>query len=289
MHKTTRHAAKELRRHGMRLSHTTVGRLLRERGYSLRTNRKRLARKHEPERDRPFRVMERQRRRFFRQGFPVISVDTKKKEWVGNFKNPGGCWRKQSRDVLDHDFASDALGRAIPFGIYDEGRNTGYVAIGTSHETAEFATAALRTWWLRQGRRCYPAATRWLIEADSGGANGNRRWAWKVGLQRLADEFGLTITVAHYPAGASKWNRIEHRMFNLISGNWAGQPLESYETILNFIRTTTSSTGFRCRAHLDTATYKTKLKVSKEQKAGVRIRFHKALPQWNYTIRPHRK
>jgi hypothetical protein len=289
MHKTTRNVADELRRRGICLSHPTVGRLLRELRYSLRTNRKRLARKREPERDRQFRLMERQRRRFFRQGFPVISVDTKKKESVGNFKNPGVCWRKKPREVLDHDFPSDALGRAIPFGIYDEGRNTGYVVVGTSHDTAEFATAALRTWWLRQGRRYYPAATRLLIEADSGGANGNRVWAWKAGIQRLADEIGLTITVAHYPAGASKWNRIEHRMFNLISGNWAGQPLETYETVLNFIRTTKSNTGFRCRARLDTTAYKTKVKVPKEEKAALRISFHNALPQWNYTIRPHSK
>jgi hypothetical protein len=289
MHKTTRNVAEELQRHGIHLSHVTVGRLLRACRYSLRTNRKRLARKREPERDCQFRLMERQRRRFFGQDFPVISVDTKKKEQVGNFKNSGACWRKKSRDVLDHDFPSDAVGRAIPFGIYDEGRNTGFVVVGTSHETAQFAVAALRTWWLRQGRRRYPDATRLLIEADCGGANGNRLWGWKAGLQRLANEFGLAITVAHYPPGASKWNRIEHRMFNLISANWQGQPLETYETVLNFIRTTTSSTGFRCQAHLNTTMYKTKVKVSKEEKAAVNVRFHNTLPQWNYTIRPHTK
>jgi hypothetical protein len=289
MRKTTRNVAEEMRRHGIHLSHVTIGRLLRESRYSLRTNRKRLARTCEPERDRQFRLIARQRRHFFARGFPVISVDTKKKELVGNFKNPGVCWRKKSRDVLDHDFPSDAVGRAIPFGIYDEGRNTGFVVIGISHETAQFAVAALRTWWLRQGRRHYPGATRLLIEADCGGANGNRLWAWKAGLQRLADEFELTIAVAHYPPGASKWNRIEHRMFSLITANWQGQPLESYETVLKFIRTTTSSTGFHCRACLNRTTYKTKVKVSKEEKAAVNVKFHQKLPQWNYTIRPHTK
>jgi hypothetical protein len=283
-HKTTRKLAEQLRRQGFRVSHTTIARLLRQSGYSLRTNRKRLARTREPERDRQFRLLQRRRRWFLSRSLPVLSVDTKKKELVGNFKNAGTCWRKEARAVLDHDFPSDALGRAIPFGIYDQGQNSGFVVVGTSHETAAFAVEALRTWWLREGRWGYPKAKRWLIEADCGGANGNRLWAWKVGLQRLADEFGLAITVSHYPPGASKWNRIEHRMFNLISGNWRGQPLESYETILNRIHTTTSATGFRCHAVLDSRTYPTRQKVSKEEKGRVRVKFYKTLPQWNYTI-----
>jgi hypothetical protein len=244
---------------------------------------------HEPERDRQFRLLERRRRCFLGRGLPVLSVDAKKKEWVYNFKNPGRCWRREARDVLDPDFASDAVGRAIPYGIYDQGRNTGFVVVGTSHETADFAVAALQTWWLENGRWCYPQARRWLIEADCGGANGNRRWGWKVGLQRLADEFGVTITVGHYPPGASKWNRIEHRMFSLISANWQGEPLASYEAVLNFVATTTSTTGFRCRARLDTTAYPTKQSVSDEEKVAVRLKRHKALLQWNYTIRPHTK
>jgi hypothetical protein len=288
-HKTTRNLAAELRRQGFSISHTTVARLLRQSRYSLRTNRKRLARTQEPERDQQFQLLERQRQRFGRCGWPVISVDTKKKELVGNFKNPGRCWRRQAVAVLDHDFPSAAVGRAIPYGIYDYGQNAGYVVVGTSAETAAFASEALRTWWLETGRWCYPRTPRLLIEADCGGANGNRCWAWKVGLQRLADEFRMAITVAHLPPGASKWNRIEHRMFNLISANWAGQPLVSYESIVNFIRTTTSETGFRCRASLDTTAYNTKVKVSAEDKAAVRMRAHRTLPQWNYTIYPKRK
>lgn len=289
MHRTTRKVADALRRQGMDVSHTTVARLLRQCRYSLRTNRKRLARIHEPERDRQFRLIERRRRWFLGRGLPVLSVDTKKKELVGNFKNPGRCWRKCERAVLDHDFPSAAVGRGIPFGVYDQGRDTGFVVVGTSNETPAFATEALRTWWLENGRWCYPKAKHWLIEADCGGANGNRRWAWKVGLQRLADEFGVTIAVSHYPPGASKWNRIEHRMFNHISQNWQGEPLVSFEVMLNFIATTTSTTGFRCRAVLDTRLYPTKVKVTEEEKAGVRLKPHKVFAQWNYTICPRPK
>jgi hypothetical protein len=278
-----------LRRLDFGIGRTTVARLLRANEYSLRTNRKRLARTQDPERDRQFRLMARWRRRFLRQGLPVISVDAKKKELVGNFKNAGRCWRKEARAVLDHDFASAAKGRGIPFGMYDEGRDTGFVVVGTSHETADFVTAALRTWWLENGRWCYPKARRWLLEADCGGANSNRTWGWKVALQGLADEFGVAITVAHLPPGASKWNRIEHRMFNLISANWTGEPLTSYETMLKFISTTTSATGFRCRVALDTTIYKTKIKVTEEQKASVRLKRHAILPQWNYTILPHKR
>ena len=190
--------------------------------------------------------------------------------------------------MLDHDFAKDASGRAIPYGIYDVGRNAGYVVIGTSHETAAFAVAAIRRWWLAVGRPVYPAARRLLIEADCGGANGNRRLAWKAGLQGFADEFGLIITVTHYPPGASKWNPIEHQMFSLISENWAGEPLVNYETILKYIRRTRSATGFHCRARLDRTIYKKGAKVSREERAAIRLRPRSVLPQWNYTIWPHR-
>lgn len=288
-HKTAQKLADELRHLGFRVGRMTVARLMRQRRYSLRTNRKRLAGTHEPDRDRQFRLLARRRRRFHQQGWPLISVDTKKKEWVGNFKNPGHCWRQEALAVWDHDFPSLSVGRGIPYGIYNEACNAGYVVIGMSHETAAFAVAAIRSWWLETGRWCYPRARRLGIEADGGGANGHRSWAWKVSLQALADEFGLTITVGHYPPGASKWNRIEHRMFNLISANWAGQPLTSHEVMLNFIRTTTSATGFRCRACLDETTYATKVKVTPEQKGSVRLRRHKILPQWNYTIRPRKR
>jgi hypothetical protein len=277
-----------LRRLGYAIGPDTVARLLREHDFSLRTNRKRLARTRDPDRDRQFRYLSRMRRLYLARGLPVISVDTKKKELVGNFKNPGRTWRQQPRDVLDHDFPSWASGQGIPYGIYDEAHNDGYVVIGTSHETPDFAVAAIRCWWRAVGRSRYPAAKRLLIQADGGGANASRKWAWKVALQRLADEFQLIITVTHYPPGASKWNRIEHRMFSLISENWAGEPLVSYEVMLKYIRTTRSATGFHCRACLDRREYPTKVKVSKAQKEGVRLRRRKVLPKWNYTIWPHR-
>jgi Rhodopirellula transposase DDE domain len=264
-----------------------VGRLLRQRNYSLRTNRKRLAGVHDPDRDRQFRYLVRLRKLYLAHGWPVLSVDTKKKELVGNFKNRGRCWRRTPKDVLDHDFPSWATGHAIPYGIYDLAHNDGLVVVGISHETPEFAVAAIRRWWLDVGRRRYPAAGRLLIEADCGGANDPRKWAWKVALQKLADEFGLVVTVSHYPPGASKWNPIEHRMFNLISANWAGEPLVSYETIMKYIRTTRSSTGFHCRACLDTRDYTTGGKVTPAAKARVRLKPRSILGQWNYTILPH--
>jgi hypothetical protein len=285
-HKTTRNLAAALRQRGVQVGHVTVARLLRAERYSLRSNRKRLGGKKNEDRDRQFRLLGRRRRRFQRQDWPAISVDTKKKELVGNFKNGGRAWRCEDRDVLDHDFPSLARGRAYPYGIYDENRNTGYVVIGTTHQTAAFAVRAIRSWWLDVGRHRYPGASRLAIEADSGGANGNRSWAWKTGLQGLADEFGLTITVGHYPSGASKWNPIEHRMFNLISANWAGEPLTSYELMLKHIRTTRSSTGFRCRASLDLRFYPTKVKVAEEAKLSMRLSRHTVLPKWNYTIHP---
>jgi hypothetical protein len=229
------------------------------------------------------------RRLYLARGLPVISVDTKKKEWVGNFKNRGRCWRRQPRDVLDHDFPRWAIGRAIVSGIFDSASNDGYAVVGTSHETPEFAVAAIRRWWLVVGRRRYPKARRLLIQADGGGANGSRRWAWKVALQRLADEFDLIITVTHYPPGASKWNPIEHRMFSLISANWAGEPLVSYETVLKYLRTTRSEAGFHCRACLDETDYPMGYKVKPEEKARVRLKPRPVLPRWNYTIWPHGK
>jgi hypothetical protein len=288
-HKSTRKLAAALRAQGIQIGANTVGRLLKARGYSLRTNRKRLARVHEPERDRQFRYIARQRRRFQKQGNPAVSIDTKKKEQVGLFKNPGRTWRKEPIDVLDHDFPSLAEGRAIPFGIYNELWRTGFVVIGTSNETADFAGAALSCWWENQGRWRCPKAKRWFIEADGGGANSSRTWAWKWVLQQLADRWGVSITVAHYPPGASKWNPIEHRLFSRISANWEGEPLKDYETIVGFIRNTTSSTGLQCRAVLDTTHYPTRVKITEEQKRSIRIKRSKVLPQWNYTIYPRRK
>jgi len=287
--KTLRQLSRQLKRHGFRVGRDTVRRLLRVRGYAQRTNRKRLTKKHVPERDQQMRYAARVRRTFIQGGFPLISIDAKKRELIGNFKNGGRTWRRKNLAVLENDFPYEAEGIAIPYGIYDVGRNEGLVMIGVSHQTADFAVKAIRIWWLKMGQHIYKRRKHLLIEADCGGANGNRCWLWKWGLQQLADEFGLTITVTHLPTGASKWNPIEHRMFSHISQNWAGEPLRSYETILKFIRTTKTETGFRCRAYRDAAQYETGLKITKEQKAQINLKWHRVLPKWNYTIAPHPK
>ncbi len=287
-HKSIRKICAVLRRRGFSIGRTTVRRLLCELKYSLRTNRKRLAGTHDPNRNRQFRYLAQQRRRYLRRGWPVISVDTKKQESVGNFRNPGRAWRRAERAVLDHDFRRYAIGIGIPYGVYDEGCNAGYVVVGVSHDTAAFAIATLRRWWIEVGRTKYPNARRWLIEADNGGANGSRNWRWKVGLQALADEFQIIIAVSHTPPGASKWNLIDHRMFSLISENWAGEPLVSYGVMLNFIRSTRSETGFRCQACLDRHHYPLGVKTSAKDKANIDLRRRRVLPQWNYTIWPHR-
>lgn len=263
-----------------------MARLLQQRGYTLCRNRKRLSPRQDAQRDQQFRYLVRQRRKFAKANLPILSVDTKKKELIGTFKNPGRTWRRTALAVFETDFPHDAKGKAIPYGIYDVGRNTGYVVVGTSHETPAFAIAALRRWWLDVGRLHYRGKRAWLIQADGGGANGHRCWLWKWGLQQLADAFRITITVTHYPMGASKWNPIEHRLFSRISGNWAGQPLSSYETVLKFIRTTKTATGLACQAQLDRRVYETGVKVSSEQKAQVNLQPHRILPHYNYTIQP---
>lgn len=286
-HRSLRKIQKALRQRKVKLTPPTIARLLRRLHFALRTNRKRLAGIRDLDRDRQFRYLVRLRRLYITLGLPAVSVDTKKKEWVGNFKNPGRSWRKRSRDVLDHDFPSWASGRAIPVGVYDLARRDGYVLVGTSHDTPAFTVAAIRRWWLDIGRHRYPQARRLLIEADGGGATDRRKWAWKVALQRLADEFDLIITVTHYPPGASKWNPIEHRLFGPISANWAGEPLISYETILKYIRTTRTATGLPCRARLDKKEYPIEHQVAAEDKAAVRLKRRLVRPQLNYTIYPH--
>jgi hypothetical protein len=288
-HKSTRKLAKALRRLGFRISAGTVGRLLKANKYSLRTNRKWLARTHEPERDQQFRYIARQRRRFQKHGNPAVSIDTKKKEQVGLFKNPGRTWRRTAIDVWDHDFPSLAVGRGIPFGIYDAQRQTGFVVVGTSNETPAFVAKALSMWWARDGRWCYPNSAHWFVEADCGGGNNPRVWAWKWALQQVADRWQVAITVAHYPPGASKWNPIEHRLFSHISHNWQGEPLKDYATMLGFIDNTTTETGLRCQAVLDSRVYPTKVQITAEQKRQICIRRSKVLPQWNYTILPRTK
>ena len=284
--KSPRKLAKALRRKGFKTSHETVRRLLETLGYSLKVNRKRLGKRQDAERDRQMRHLARKRRAFAKAKKPAISVDTKKKELVGNFKNAGQTWRHEALAVLTTDFLTDADGKAIPYGVYDVARNTGWVGVGVSHDTAEFAVNVIRAWWRHEGQVAYAGQTELLIQADSGGANGYRSWLWKWELQQFANETGLTITVTHYPTSASKWNWIEHRLFGPISQNWAGQPLVNYETILKLIRATKTETGLRCRAYLDKAFYETRKKVTLEQKASINLIPHRVLPRWNYTIKP---
>ena len=284
-HKSLRKIQTALAKEGYPLSPPTISRLLQAGDYSLQVNHKRIAGKQSPGRDAQLRYIVRWRQAYLRRHWPLISVDAKKSELIGNFKNPGRAWRQQRRAVNMYDFPSLAQGKAIPYGIYDIGHNQGFVSVGTSHNTPAFAVAAFRTWWLTIGQSVYPDQQHLLIEADSGGPNGNRSRVWKRGLQQLADEFGLIITVTHYPSGASKWNPIEHRMFSLISANWAGQPLDSYEMVLNHIRTTTSTTAFCCQAQLDTTEYPLKQSVSNKDFQALQVRSHRRFPQWNYTIR----
>lgn len=284
--KTSRALSRQLKRRGYSVGPDTVRRLLEQQGYVLRANRKRLNLKHDPDRDRQMRYLARKRWAHLSAGFPVVSVDAKQRELVGNFKNPGRNWRHTAVEVLESDYPSQADGRAIPYGIYDVGRNEGFVVVGTGHQTPEFAVAALRTWWVHVGQRQYADQRHLLIEADCGGGNGHRCWLWKWGLQQLADEFDLTVTVTHLPTSASKWNPIEHKLFCHVEHNWAGQPLVNYETVLKFIRTTRTATGLRCRARLDQTEYETGLKITAEQKAEITLRPHRVLPRWNYTISP---
>jgi len=285
--KTTRKLAEELKDKDFQVGHSTIPRLVRKLRYTLRSNQKRLSRKQDERRDEQIRHLIRVRKRFLKRKLPVLSIDCKKKELIGQFRNPGRTWRQQPIPVLETDFPSDAKGKAVPYGIYDVGYNQGYMVVGVSHETAEFAMNAIQRWWLEIGQARYPGCHQLLLQADSGGANACDSWLWKAALQALADQFALTITVNHYPTGASKWNLIEHRMFCIISQNWAGQPLDSYETMLKFIRTSKTQTGFRCRAYFDRRKYQCKLKLSKAEKTNLNLHHYRLFPEWNYTIKPH--
>lgn len=285
--KTTRKLAEELKDKDFQVGHSTMPRLVRILRYTLRSNQKRLSRKQDARRDKQMRHLIRMRKRFLKRKLPVLSIDCKKKELIGQFRNPGRTWRQQPLQVLETDFPSDAKGKAVPYGIYDVGINEGYMVVGVSHETAEFAMNAIQRWWLEIGQARYPKCHQLLLQADSGGANACDSWLWKAALQTLADRFDLAITVNHYPTGASKWNLIEHRMFCVISQNWAGQPLDSYETMLKFIRTTTTQTGFQCRAYFDRRKYQCQQKISPDEKAHLNLHYYPLFPEWNYTIKPH--
>jgi len=288
--RSTRKIARELRSLGIQVSTRKVAKLLVDLDFALRVNHKKLCRGSKvtkAERNEQFEYISSQRKSFAERRLPIVSIDTKKKEMVGNFKNAGTAWRKDRDAVLDHDFLSDAQGVAIPGGIYDPQANRGTVYVGTSHDTAEFAVDNLVRWWTREGRDRYPDATELLVLADSGGSNGTRRRAFKYNLQtRLCDPHHIDVTLCHYPTGASKWNPIEHRLFSQISLNWAGHPLRSYETILNHIRTTTTQTGLRVTAHLVKQEYPTGLKISDTLMETINMDRHPIQPVRNYTLHP---
>jgi hypothetical protein len=289
--KSTRNLADALVESGHHLSHQTVGRLLTELGYSLQSNRKAEEGEDHPDRDAQFKHINSKVRRFQRRGQPVVSVDTKKKEIVGNYKNSGREREPtgQPRRVKSKDFPDKELGKVAPYGVYDLTTDEGWVNVGIAHDTAEFAVESLRRWWHRMGRTVYSGATELLITADAGGSNGSRNRLWKVCLQELADEVGLTIGVCHFPPGTSKWNKIEHRMFCHITENWRGRPLVSRSVVVNLIGSTRTRTGLRVEAELDTNCYEKGIKVTNEELEAVRLKRDKFHGDWNYTIEQHPK
>ena len=286
--KSTAQLARELTRQGHPVSPRTVGRLLRAAGYSLQGNRKTKEGGSHPDRNAQFEHINATVKQFQRRKQPVISVDTKKKELVGDFKNGGREWRPQGEpdEVRVHDFLDKKLGKAIPYGVYDLTNNQGWVSVGIDHDTAQFATAAIGRWWKKMGRRRYPHAAELLIMADGGGSNGSRCRLWKVALQSLADQLQMPIRLCHFPPGTSKWNKIEHRMFCHITQNWRGRPLISHEVIVNLIANTATQQGLRIRAELDQRLYPTGTKVSHAELQRVQLKPHKFHGDWNYTIQP---
>jgi hypothetical protein len=289
--KSTRTLAEELGHQGHEVSHVTVARCLHDLGYTLQANVKTLEGRQHPDRDQQFRYINKQVRKFMRTKDPVVSVDTKKKELVGAFKNAGRRWKKKGTadTVNTHDFPSMANGKAIPYGSYDVARNEALVNVGITHDTAEFAVESIRKWWRTLGRKAYPKGKRILICADSGGSNGSRIRAWKVHLQQLSDQLKLPITVCHYPPGTSKWNKIEHRLFAFVSMNWKGRPLVSYEAIVNLIGSTTTKSGLTVKAVLDTKDYETGQKVKDQAMKDLCMKPHRFHGEWNYTMQPRQK
>ena len=286
--KSTRTLAAQLTRHKHPISHMKVAQLLHEQGYSLQSNRKTQEGGDHPDRDAQFRHINTQVKRALAKGTPVISVDTKKKELVGNYENGGQQWlpAKKPVKVQGHDFPHPDVPRAYPYGVYDLERNSGFVNVGTDHDTGAFAVASIRGWWRHEGRRLYPEAKDVMITADGGGSNGSRLRLWKLALQKLADETGLSISVCHFPPGTSKWNKIEHRLFSFISSNWRGEPLRDYETIVKLISRTATAKGLKVTCRLDRRKYPTGRKVTDEEMKHVNLERHKFHGDWNYTIRP---
>jgi hypothetical protein len=287
--KSTRTIAKELGRQKHPVSHMKVAQILHGLDYSLQSNRKIEEGADHPDRDAQFRHINAAVKKCLRQGIPVISVDTKKKELVGNYANAGRQWRKAKQPIAvqGHDFPSPEVPRAYPYGIYDIGRNAGFVNVGTDHDTGAFAVASIRGWWRSEGRRIYPDAKTILITADGGGSNGWRLRLWKLELQKFADQTALAIAVCHFPPGTSKWNKIEHRLFSFISSNWRGEPLRDYETIVNLIAGTTTAKGLKVTCRLDRHKYPTGREVTDAQMQRVNLERNKFHGEWNYLIKPN--
>ena len=286
--KSTRTLAAQLTRQKHPVSHEKVAQLLRDQNYSLQSNRKTEEGADHPDRDAQFRHINTQVKRALAAGTPVISVDTKKKELLGNYDNGGQQWlpAKKPVKVNGHDFPSPDVPRAYPYGIYDLARNTGFVNVGTDHDTGAFAVASIRGWWRSEGRSLYSRAQVLLITADGGGSNGPRLRLWKLELQKFADETGLAISVCHFPPGTSKWNKVEHRLFSFISSNWRGEPLRDYETIVNLISRTRTAKGLQVTCRLDRRRYPTGRKVTDEEIKRVNLKQNKFHGEWNYTIHP---
>ena len=286
--KSTRTIAAQLAKKKHPVSHAKVAQILNDLNYSLQSNRKTEEGADHPDRDAQFRHINAAVKKCLKQGVPVISVDTKKKELIGNYDNPGQQWlpAKQPKKVQGHDFPGPEVPRAYPYGIYDLGRNAGFVNVGTDHDTGAFAVASIRGWWRSEGRRLYPDAGMILITADGGGSNGWRLRLWKLELQNFADQTGLSISVCHFPPGTSKWNKIEHRLFSFITSNWRGEPLRDYETIVNLIARTTTAKGLKVTCRLDRRKYPTGRKVTDEEMEHINVERNKFHGDWNYVIKP---
>jgi len=289
--KSTTHLAAALTGQGHPVSPRTVGRLLKADGYSLQSNRKTREGEDHPDRNAQFEHINATVKRFQHRGQPVISVDTKKKELVGQFKNGGHEWQPQGEpeQVQVHDFMDQQLGKAIPYGVYDLSENQGWVSVGIDHDTAHFAAEAIRRWWRKMGSKCYRNAKELLITADGGGSNGSRSRLWKVALHELSVKLGMTVHVCHFPPGTSKWNKIEHRMFCHITQNWRGRPLVSHDVVINLIANTTTKAGLKLQAELDEGTYPTGIKVSDRELSAVNLQRAQFHGEWNYTLLPTRK
>jgi len=282
------HIREELKQQGYSVSQPTIGRLLKKHKYSLKRNRKeKESGAQHPQRDEQFRYIGDQRVAYRDEGIPTVSIDGKKKELIGNFKNQGASWCLDAEQVNVHDFLSTAKGRAVPYGIYDVNTNQGYVGVGKSYDTAEFAVDVICDWWLKEGQYSYPQAKALALLSDGGGSNSCRSRLWKKQVQkRLCDELGLEVRIHHYPSGCSKWNPIEHRLFSQISVNWAGKPLQSFETMLAYLNGTQTKTGLRVKACLNDKLYAKGKKVSDDEMNGLNIEFHSTCPKWNYTMKP---